>query len=210
MGITVLIILAVVVLLITLLLTSDVKISITYLNNELTAYCGFLYLFKIPLYPSAQPRRYMSVKELEKSSKKKKVKKVSPQKNKKDEDEKKGKSFSDIRDMLREILELIGIVFKRFIGRIKFRFNTLDITVAASDAATTALTYAAVCSTLDVLLDMLSDKKRVNCEFVSPSVECDFLAEKFSANIDILISVRIWQALCGAVLAVTDKLKKIM
>lgn len=110
--------------------------------------------------------------------------------------------------MVKELLDLIIIILKRFIGKVKIKVKQLDINVATGDAASTALSYTVVCNTLDVLIDILSDKDRVDCRFISPRVGCDYTSDRFSAYVDILISIRIWQVIKGLFESVMEEIKK--
>ncbi len=189
-----------------LLLNTRVRIYVKYDNDELYSYYRVFWFIKKQLSPEAPPKRYISVKELKKT--RSKLYKTKQKTDKKPKKSNPSQVFGDVKDMVKELLELIIIIFKRFIGKVKIKVRQLDINVATGDAASTALSYTAVCNTLDVLIDILSDKDKVNCKFISPNVGCDYMSDRFSAYVDILITIRIWQVIKGLFESVTEEIKK--
>ncbi len=184
-------IIAAVAALILLVLFSNVRIYIIY-DKDLYSYYRVFWFIKEPLYPEKGPEKYISAKRIKKRRKKLHKKRTKRLNDKKDTI---GEVFTDVKDMVKELLELIYIILKKFLGRVRIRVRKLDITVASDDAASTALTYALVCDSLNVLIDMLSNTDRINCKFGKLDCRCDYTDTQFTAEVDILIKVRIIQVI---------------
>ncbi len=185
------VIIAAIIALILLLLFSDVRIYIIY-DKELYSYYRALWFIKGYLYPEKGPEKYISAKKL-----KKRRKKIHKKDTKRLNDKKDSISavFSDVRDMVKELLGLIYVILKKFLGRVRISVRKLDITVATEDAAATALSYALVCDSLNVLTDMLTGTDRINCSFGKLDCRCDYTATQFKAEADILIRIRVIQVI---------------
>lgn len=187
-------------------MNTRVRIYVKYDNEELYSYYRVFWFIKKQLYPDEPPERYISIKQLKKTRNKLHKTKIKTEKKQKKSTP--TQVFGDVKDMVKELLSLIVIILKRFIGKVKIKVKRLDINVATGDAASTALSYTVVCNTLDVLIDILSDKDKVDCKFVSPNIGCDYVSEKFSAYVDILITIRIWQVIKGLFESVMEEIKR--
>ncbi len=180
-------ILLAVVALILLALLSNVRIYIVY-DKELYSYYRVFWFYKDQLYPEKGPEKYISAKKLKgrrRKLQKKRTKRLT------DKKESIGEVFTDVRDMVTELLELIYIILKRFLGRVDIIVRKLDITVATDDAASTALTYAFVCDSVGVFADMLSNSERISCSFEEMDCRCDYISTQSKVEADVLIKIRI-------------------
>ena len=186
------IIIALVIALILLLVNSNVRIYVRYDGDELYSYYRIFWFIKLPLYPEKGPEKHISAKAIKK--RRKSLHKKYDKKRKKEKSSA-GQIFTDVKDMIKELLELIYIILKKFLGKVRIKVRDLSITVAGEDAAATALTYVFVCDTMNVLIDMLTNTDRISCSFENVSCRCDYLAGSFSANVDILIKIRIGQVI---------------
>ena len=185
------IIIAAIIALILLILFSDVRIYIKY-DQELYSYFRALIFLKGPIYPEKGPEKYISAKKI-----KKRRAKLHKQSTKRMSDKKDsiGEVFTDVKDMVTELLELIYIILKKFLGRVRIKVKNIDITVATDDAASTALTYALVCDSINVLVDMLSNSDRINCRFYKLDCRCSYTDSTPKAEVDVLIKIRIIQVI---------------
>ena len=90
------------------------------------------------------------------------------------------------------------------------------ITVATPDAARTAVTYGAVSSSAFALTEALRRCKMKRNAQLEAVVIPDFVSEKSSADIDIVLSIMLWQAVACIITAAngfaryyTDKQRRI-
>ncbi|MBR6514344.1 MAG: hypothetical protein IKT46_05860 [Clostridia bacterium] len=178
-----------------LLLCSYVRIYVSY-EGELTAYVRLFGIFKLRLYPEKKPEMHMSSKKIKKVRKKvyKTVKKKEESKEKTDLKE----IVTDLIDVIKELYELICIIIEKFSGKVKIHIKKLDVRVGTKDAAATALLYSGVCNGLDLLIDMLRGSDRVRSSFGYLNCSCDYLSEKSSADISILIKIRVYNFIFSA------------
>lgn len=101
-----------------------------------------------------------------------------------------------------ENLQLIYGLLKACIGQaskyVKLKAQKIVINVGSEDAAKTALLYAAVNNSVVLILTLLdSCKKLKNFKGSEIAVNADFVSEKCSADVDISLSMRVWQILKG-------------
>ena len=157
---------------------------------------------------SAKALRKKREAEKKKSAKKKKGKdetaKKAPAK------EKKKRTVSDILALVRFVLRVAKILVKKFGSYLKIKINKLVLNVATGDAASTAITYGAVSQAIAYLFAFFENKFKIRYEKNSETyIGCDFLSEKWSADVDITFSIRIWQivslALKALILLITKK-----
>ena len=207
---------------IALLLSIKITLKIRY-TEKLEVYLKIFFV-KIRLYPSKdKKKRYkhsMSKREARKikESLKKKPKKVK----KKKKEEKNKKEEKESPDAL-SIASIILSFVKNFVGlfakAIRVKASRIKITVACEEAAQTALTYAAVTQSINVLFPLLDDLKTVKKLPKGKELEIniDFLSETPTMDIDLELYVRVGRALgavCGAAInafkkAVKDQIKKL-
>ncbi len=191
--------------LIVLLLFSYVRICIVY-ENDLKAYVKLFGLFRIRLYPSKEPKKYISAKKLrsiQRKAQKPKIKKSAKKLENKKKNVPKG-----IGETVNELYSLISIILKRFAYKVKVRVKNLDVCVATDDAAKTALAYFAVCNSLELLSDLLSGYDKLKCSIDNMSCRCDFVSESFSIDVDIEFKIRIHNALLSVIGIIIDTLNK--
>lgn len=103
--------------------------------------------------------------------------------------------------------------FAKYLRVDKFKFH---ITVATPDAARTAVTYGAVSSSAFALTEGLRRCKMKRNAQLEAVVIPDFVSEKSSADIDIVLSIMLWQAVACIITAAngfaryyTDKQRRI-
>lgn len=104
---------------------------------------------------------------------------------------------SGISDVIALVREVVVRVAKKFFRYIKVDSYNFDITVAADDAAKTAILYGAVSSSVFSLAQELYSRKarRKDPKQFTVRVIPDFSAAESTALISITSSLRVWQAL---------------
>ena len=164
------------------------------------------------LYPKKKKKVKISdysKKKLEKQKKKaikKRLKKKStPSKSQPKPAEKKELSFS-------EKLELVYKLLKSAIGQaakqVKIKTQKIVITIGSDDAAKTAMLYAAASNAVLLILTLLDNCKKLRgFKGSEVAVNADFTAQKCSADLEIIFSMRVWQLL-KSIFAVTLKYLK--
>ena len=123
---------------------------------------------------------------------------------------KKKRTVSDIMALVRFVLRVSGILIKKFGSYLRIKINKLVLNVATGDAASTAVAYGAVSQSMSYLFCLLENTLKIKYAKNSETyVGCDFLSERWSAEVDITFSIRIWQiislALKAAILLITKK-----
>ena len=99
-------------------------------------------------------------------------------------------------DNLGVIRELLAVVFARFTHHVKIRATRIVIKVATDDAAKTAILFGAVNQAVAAILEILdSSGKLQGLKSARILVAPDFTAEKTSADIHIVLSLRVWHML---------------
>ena len=204
------------------LLSIKITLKIRY-TEKLEVYLKIFFV-KIRLYPSKDKKKHykhsMSKREARKikESLKKKAKKTK----KKKKEEKRKKEEKESPDAL-SIASIILSFVKNFVGlfakAIRVKASRLKITVACEEAAQTALTYAAVTQSINVLFPLLDGLKTVKKlpHGKELSVNADFLSEEPTYDIDIELYARIFgilSALCRSAFrafkkAVKNEIKKL-
>ena len=206
-----------------LLLSIKITLKIRY-TEKLEVYLKIFFV-KIKLYPSKKKnKRYkhsMSKKEAQKikNSLKKKPKKAK----KKKKEEKKEKSKDDEKVDTASIVSIILSFVKNFIDlfarAIRLKASRIKIIVATEDAAQTALTYAAVTQSINILFPLLDKLKTVKKlpHGKELSVDIDYLSDEPSFDVDLELYIRVAGALgavCKAAIrafkkAVKNEIKKL-
>ena len=202
------------------LLSIKITLKIRY-TEKLEAYIRILFI-KIKLYPTEEKKKKykhsMSKREaqkikdsLKKKPKKKKKKKEKPKSEEKDK--------PDAISIISIVVSFVKNFISLFAKAIRVKASRLKITVATEDAAKTALTYAAVTQSINVLFPLLDDLKTVKKlpHGKELSVDVDFLSDKSTFDIDVELYVRIGKALgavCKAAIrafkkAVKNEIKKL-
>lgn len=167
-------------LLILLILLLKVKIIISY-EGALQVYLKFAF-FKKRIFPP-------SSKKQKKKTKKKQTSNISAPSEKKADDNKKDNSVVSQIWAMREIL--LNTIAK-FLGKLHFKLMKLNIVVAGSNAAATALLYGAATQGVAYLIEILDTISNVDVSKKSEiSVKSDFISQKsfFEGKIVLYISV---------------------
>lgn len=93
-------------------------------------------------------------------------------------------------------LPIIKMVISRFIKYLRTDITKIHIIVATDDAAKTAIMYGAAAQGVAALLDILKGIPNVKVGYKTDIlVKADFLSDKTRADVDILFSIVVWQAL---------------
>ena len=122
------------------------------------------------------------------------------------------KKKRDLKPLLRMLLRILKVFIQRFPRYLQVTVSRLVIGVATDDAANTALTYGYVCQSAQYLLtyiELNSNLKQARKAVVS--VYPDFTAEKSKLELDVTLSIRVWQVLALGIalaLAYLNKGKK--
>jgi hypothetical protein len=210
-----------------LLLLTKVTLRIRY-KESLCIDLKILFI-KLRIYPSKKkPKRYrhsMSKRKAKKirDSLKKKPKKERKIFKKKKEDEEKDKEEeldkNDILSIISIIINFVKNFIRLFSKSIRLKASKIHLTVATDNAASTALTYAAVTESINVLFPLLDRIKAVKKlpHGKDLSVNVDFIAEEPTIDIEIELYIRVIRALgsiLGALIkafkkAVKDQIKRL-
>ena len=211
-----------------LLLLTKVTLRIRY-KESLCIDLKILFL-KFRIYPSKKkPKRYrhsMSKRKAKKirDSLKKKPKKERKIFKKKKEDEEKDKEEekldkNDILSIFSIIINFVKNFIRLFSKSIRLKASRIHLTVATDNAASTALTYAAVTESINVLFPLLDGIKAVKKlpHGKDLSVNVDFIAEEPTIDIEIELYIRVIRGLgsiLGALIkafkkAVKDQIKRL-
>ncbi len=198
-------------LLLVALLLSNAIFTIEYTGEDLILTARILFL-KIQIFPDRDPwwhrksmsrRRARKIKEdldAEAARKReKKAKKAAKKAAKKEEAKnKKGKlrSPTEILDILNLAISLVKQLRHRFLKHLKIKFTRVKITIAAEDAAVTAVTYGAVTQSINILFPLLEDIKN----FKLPSgdnleILTDFTSDESLIDLKLSFSIRVFRVL---------------
>lgn len=193
-----------VLLLIFILAMLPVSLNLKYRDE--VSLCASVLGLKFMLYPKEKEKVKISdysKKKLEKKKRKAQRKRLKLKKKadskkttaKPSGEPKRNPSFS-------ENLQLIYGLLKACIGQaskyVKLKAQKIVINVGSEDAAKTALLYAAVNNSVVLILTLLDSCKRLkNFKGSEIAVNADFVSGKCSADVDISLSMRVWQILKG-------------
>ena len=198
------------------ILTRKITLRITY-TDRLRAYIKvfFVKTWEYPennekkRYPhSMSKRKAQKIKDSlkKKPREEKKLKKTS----KKSESKRQEKDPNSILSILSIMLSFVKNFVQIFARSIRVKASRIKITVASEDAAETAITYAAVTQTINVLFPLLDDLKMVEKlpRGKELSVDLDYLTDTPTYDVDIELYVRIGKAIKGICLAAIKAFKK--
>ena len=198
-----------------LLLLTKVTLRIRY-KESLCIDLKILFI-KLRIYPSKKkPKRYkhsMSKRKAKKirdslKKKPKKERKIFKKKKKDEEKDKKEKKLdkNDILSIISIIINFVKNFIRLFSKSIRLKASRIHLTVATDNAASTALTYAAVTESINVLFPLLDGLKAVKRlpHGKDLSVGVDFIAEEPTIDIEIELYIRVIRAL-GSVLGASIK-----
>lgn len=163
-------------LLIALILLVRAKVIITY-NEDLTVYLRVLF-FKVRLVPPGEKKHKRKRKKQKNKGALESTGTKSENKNKKD----------GVASKLWALREVLLYTIEKFLGKLHFKFVRLNIVVASSNAATTALLYGAATQGVSYLLEVLENISNVDITKRSDiSVRSDFLSEKSTLEGKIIL-----------------------
>ena len=185
-----------------LVLFLPIRLSVSY-QTILAVELRFLF-FHFPLYPKKQKKiraRDYSKKRLKKRKKKKTASAVASTK------PKKKKSATEALRTVRLLLYIFKNVYKRIFPTFRVRVCRLQATIATGDAATTAILYGTVCQSIAYLLEALRIVTGRPVKEDEVTVFPDFLGEKTTLSLHILLSTNLWRVLLIALRAATSFLK---
>ena len=132
-------------------------------------------------------------KEKQRQKKQLKQEKKQEKKKQKEKEPKPKKSLSEILDLVGLAVTLVKTVLKCFFGHLRVDVARFRIRVATGDPATTAVAYGAVSQAVSYLLALLQNNKNVRgLKKADLDIECDFIAESISADIELSFSMRVW------------------
>ena len=107
---------------------------------------------------------------------------------------KKSKKEPSLLEKLGSLRQLLFPLAQHGIKRVRLVANRIRIVVSSDDAAKTAILYGAVTAAASSLFEFLNQFKKVDRSQKSElSVIADFTAGECSVDIDILLSLRLWQ-----------------
>lgn len=171
-----------IILLISLLLISRVKLIINF-DNNLKVYLRFLFI-KFNLFP--EPSKLPKLRR----KKRKKVATSSEQSSSSDNTQK--KNDDSVVKKLWSIREVLLHTIEKFLGKVHFKFIRLNVVVGCENAASTALLYGAASQGVAYLIETLDNISNVDISKRSEiSVRSDFISQKseLSGKIELYISV---------------------
>ena len=170
--------------------------------------------FKFFIYPKKKERVKISdysKKKLEKQKKKaikKRLKKKSKSALKKSQKNPAAKKELSISEKLELVYKLLKESIGQAAKRVKIKTQKIVITIGSDDAAKTAMLYAAASNAVLLILTLLDNcKKLKGFKGSEIAVNADFTAQKCSADLEIIFSMRVWQLL-KSLFAVTFKYLK--
>lgn len=173
-------------------------------ESEVTLTLEALFL-KFRLFPKKEARpdpRKFSKRALEKKIAKERKKALKKQKKKSAKSTKKQKqeeSPKESRGSLTEKIDLVLFLVKKLFSalgkRLRIDVKRLNIIVATGDAAETAVLYGAVSASAAALTEFLVTKAKTTLPHAERGgVFADFVGEKSRVDIEIVLSMRVYQA----------------
>lgn len=197
------IIIAVIVALIVILLFVRAAVTVTY-SDDLSVVLKILFL-KFSLYPKKEKKPITSLSKkqllrLEKKKQKKADKKSKKKAKKAGENnghavgKQKKKKKHSIVETLTLLKDIFSSVAPKLAKYLKITLAKIHITVATDDAAKTAITYGVVSQSVAYLIEALDIHANL-CGERDIAVDVDYLSEKSRADLDIKLSLRVWQVI---------------
>ena len=106
----------------------------------------------------------------------------------------------NLKENLEMVLALAKKLFHKTRGKVKIKINKLYIRVATNDAAHTALLYGVVLQLISYIIGFVeSSYTSVKRRDEDLLVEADYSTSECSADIDLVLSAKIWRAIIIAV-----------
>lgn len=201
-----LIVIGCIILFLALVLSLRIKLTVIY-RDSLVAYWKFMF-FKRMICPENEKqrgphsmskwraRRIKKKHQDDQEEKRRRNLQRELRKKKERQGKREKETFSDVLEVLGYLKELLSVFLKHLFKHWRVDVARFKINVATGEAATTAIAYGAVCEAVSVLLTILEPLRG----FSSPkakdiAISADYLSENTTADIKIVLSVRIWQAI---------------
>lgn len=186
-----------------LLLALRIRIIITY-RDEVRLFVRIL-CFQFRLYPRKKKvkwRRYS--KKGRSRTEKKRLKKLEKHKSKHPA---KPAQKQPLGERITVIRALLAAVFRKTGKHLRLHAVRLHVRVATGDAASTAVLYGAVAQSLGYLFALLDRITRVKATTESVNVVADYLSSKPSADVKLVLSIRVFGAIALLLAAVSTYMR---
>ena len=186
-------IIATILLIIIFLLSSRIKIQISY-SEDIKVIAKYLF-FKKPVYPKQEKLKISDYK-YKKYKKKllKKKKKKSDEKNetvKQPENKKKS-----IVNQLKLLIYIVKKIYKKLFNKLRIDVKYINITVASDNAAKTAVLYGIVYQSVDYLLAFINENTRINQKKAEDiCITTNYLTDKTIFDINLVFSMSVFSLL---------------
>ena len=195
------IILCAVLLLLVFLLTLRVRITVRV--GERTRVELRVLFLRFRLYPKRKKLKAYSQRKLErirrrkaKKATKKALKKQKKKAKKKALAQSEDKKPKTLRQKIRFARGLLAAILRRTHKHLRLHAARLHVLVATGDAATTAVAYGAVSQSMSYLLALLDRITKLKAAEPDVLVAPDFTSEKSHVDIHLVLSMRVFGALC--------------
>jgi hypothetical protein len=172
-----------------------ISLSIRY-NTEFSI---TLLVFGIKIFENPKKKKTVKISDYSlkavKKRQKKALKKRRPKKEsgqvKKESAPAKKKSLFEVLSLIKELLSAL---LPKVWGGLKIKTSKIIVKVGSDDAAKTAMLFPAVNAAVMGLITFLDGQSKLSgLNRADISVSTDFLSEKITADIDVTISMRVWQ-----------------
>ena len=186
-------IIATILLIIIFLLSSRIKIQISY-SEDIKVIAKYLF-FKKPVYPKQEKLKISDYK-YKKYKKKllKKKKKKSDEKNetvKQPENKKKS-----IVNQLKLLIYIVKKIYKKLFNKLRIDVKYINITVASDNAAKTAVLYGIVYQSVDYLLAFINENTRIKQKKAEDiCITTNYLTDKTIFDINLVFSMSVFSLL---------------
>ena len=188
-----LIILGAILLLIALLLALRARICVT-LQSDVCVTLQIL-CFKKRLFPRTKRVKPLSQKRAKKNARKEAKKAARKAAKAKKNHLLAPKKKRTLAERLVFVRAISAALIRKTHKHLRLHAARLHVRVATGDAAQTAVLYGVICQSLSYLLALLDRVTRLKAVTPDVSVTADYLAEKPSADVRIVFSLRVWGAL---------------
>lgn len=194
-----LIVVGAVILLFVLICLTRIRLTVT-LRDEMEVTLRVL-CFTIRRYPSRKKLKWKkySRKRMARAERKK-AKKLAKKQAKAAKRRSKGKDHlfdnetdtkTTLTEKVRTIRAICAVLFRKTNKHLRLHAAKLHVNVATGDAAETAVLYGVVCQALAYLLAILDRITRLKADEPDVAVNADFLSEKSSTDMRLVLSVRV-------------------
>ena len=188
-------ILAVLILIITCVALLPITVSVKY-NGEfyMKAKVGFLTIEEMPEKKEKIKISDYSIKAIKKRQKKAAKAKAKATVQGASKGISKKKKERNLQETLALVKTLLAVVLPGVWNCLKIKTAKIAITVGSDDAAKTALLFSAINNSVAAILAYLDNASKLkDLDKSQIYVRADFLADSIDADIDILVTLRVWQ-----------------